>query len=318
MAASLRIKLNYHLGKEALTTLANLQLIFTKPAEQKKTTNKPTQHASPKKLTHLPQPKPEKLMVASSSPQPFRDVAPPPRLALTATPTRVHTPLYMSPKAPLEPAQRNVLMRTNRQIPPSLRSPNFPTAPPVPEVALLCRSPHVASLNIQLQGLIDEQTTTHPTIKPTKTPPPPAATITRPTVEAEEDTPAKNTRRKKAAYNSNPANNTRIRKAFRQNTQEKMLATFHIGKHTTSARTLARCQYPKEFLAAVLNEDTCELMEYCHLIGKLKYRTTRRKSYGNKFGCLAYVMPGRVKGTGTILFVDKADIPANPWKDVTC
>ena len=28
-------------------------------------------------------------------------------------------------------------------------------------------------------------------------------------------------------------------------------------------------------------------------------------------------MPGRVKGTNTIFFVDKADIPEDLWKDVT-
>ena len=97
-------------------------------------------------------------------------------------------------------------------------------------------------------------------MNPTKTPPPPAPTITWPTVEAEKDPPANNNRHKKAAYDDNPANNTRLRKYFSQNTQETMLATFDIGKHTTSARTLARRQYPKEVLAAVLNKDTGELI----------------------------------------------------------
>ena len=64
MAAALRTKLDRHLGEESLTALANLLLIFAKAAEQKKTTDEPTQHASPQKLTHLPQPKPEKFIVA--------------------------------------------------------------------------------------------------------------------------------------------------------------------------------------------------------------------------------------------------------------
>ena len=118
-------------------------------------------------------------------------------------------------------------------------------------------------------------------MKPTNTPLPPAPTITRTTVEADEDTPASNTRQKKADYNYNPSNNNRLCKAFRQNTQETMLATFGIGKHTTNNRTLARHQYPKEVLSAVLNRDTGELMEYRHLIGNPKYRTIWSKSYGN-------------------------------------
>ena len=39
-----------------------------------------------------------------------------------------------------------------------------------------------------------------------------------------------------------------------------MLASFDIGQYTANACTLARLQYPKEVLAAVLNEDTGELM----------------------------------------------------------
>ena len=100
MAAVLRKKLDHHLGEEALTALANLQLIFVRAAEQKKTTDEPTQHASPQKLTYLTQPKPAKLIVASSSPQPRRDVTPPPRLALTVPHPRVDTPPYLSPPAP--------------------------------------------------------------------------------------------------------------------------------------------------------------------------------------------------------------------------
>ena len=42
-----------------------------------------------------------------------------------------------------------------------------------------------------------------------------------------------------------------------------------------------------------------------------------RKSYRNEVGDLAQGMSGRVKGTNTIFFIDKADIPKNRWKDVT-
>ena len=90
-------------------------------------------------------------------------------------------------------------------------------------------------------------------MNPTKTLPPTAPTVTLPTVKANKDTPENNTRHIKATYDDNPSNNTIIRKDFRQNTKEKILATFNIGKHTTSAHTIARHQYPKEVLDAVLN-----------------------------------------------------------------
>ena len=54
---------------------------------------------------------------------------------------------------------------------------------------------------------------------------------------------------------------------------------------------------PKEFLSAVLIEETSELMEYRHLIGNPKYRELWQNSYGNELGRLAQGMPGRVEGT---------------------
>ena len=90
-----------------------------------------------------------------------------------------------------------------------------------------------------------------------------------------------------------------------------MLASFDIGRHTANARTLARCQYTKEVLSAFLNKDTGEIMGYLHLIGNPKYRPLWIKSYRNKLGSLTQGMTGRVKGTSTIFFIDKADVPAD-------
>ena len=84
-----------------------------------------------------------------------------------------------------------------------------------------------------------------------------------------------------------------------------------------NARTLTRCQYPKEVLAAILNEDTGELVEYLHIIRNPKYRALWRKLYRNKLGGIAQGMIGRVKGTDTIFFIENSDIPADQWKDVT-
>ena len=66
-----------------------------------------------------------------------------------------------------------------------------------------------------------------------------------------------------------------------------------------------------------MNKDTGELMEYCHLVGNLKYRETWQKSYGTEVGRLAQGMPRRVKGTDTIFFIKKKDVPAHRWRDIT-
>ena len=90
-----------------------------------------------------------------------------------------------------------------------------------------------------------------------------------------------------------------------------MLDSFDIGRHTANAHTLARRQYPKEVLSAFLNEDTGELMGYRHLIGNPNYRPLWSKSYRNDLGRLTQGMIGQVKGTNTIFFIDKADLPAD-------
>ena len=67
-----------------------------------------------------------------------------------------------------------------------------------------------------------------------------------------------------------------------------------------SARELMSRRFPKEVLAAALNEETGELMDYRHLIGNPKYREFWKNSYGNKLGRLTQGVPGRVEGTNTI------------------
>ena len=90
-----------------------------------------------------------------------------------------------------------------------------------------------------------------------------------------------------------------------------MLACIDIGQHHLTARQLSRQKFPKEILAAMLNEDTGELMEYHRLIRNPKYRELWTNSYGNELGRLAQEMPIRVKGTDTILFIHKNQVPAD-------
>ena len=91
----------------------------------------------------------------------------------------------------------------------------------------------------------------------------------------------------------------------RSKTQEAMLSCCEVRQKTMSAKTLMSRRFPKEVLAAVLNEETGELMEYRHLIGNPKYRKLWQSSHSNELGRLAQGMPGRVKGTDTIFFIKK-------------
>ena len=82
-------------------------------------------------------------------------------------------------------------------------------------------------------------------------------------------------------------------------------------------KILASRRFPTENINVVLNKDTGDLMEYCHIMKTPKYRELYCKSYRKEMGRLAQGLPGIVNGTNTILFINKADIPKEQWKDVT-
>ena len=75
--------------------------------------------------------------------------------------------------------------------------------------------------------------------------------------------------------------------------------------------------FPIEMINVVLDEDTGELVEYHHLIKNSKYCQLYGESYAKELECLVQGMPGQVKGTNTIFFIDKADIPTTRWRDDT-
>ena len=103
----------------------------------------------------------------------------------------------------------------------------------------------------------------------------------------------------------------------RSKTQDAMLSCCDVGQKGMSNQTLMSRRFPKEVLAAVLNEETGKLMEYRHLIGNPKYRELWQSSYGETIGRLAQGMSGQVEGTNTIFFIKKKDVPAHHWRDIT-
>eukprot|EP00804_Cyclotella_cryptica_P028359 CCRYP_016427-RA/>CCRYP_016427-RA protein AED:0.05 eAED:0.03 QI:0/0/0/1/1/1/2/0/1237 len=77
-----------------------------------------------------------------------------------------------------------------------------------------------------------------------------------------------------------PAYNTRSRK--QTITQETMLHFSQLPAPTVTAQRTASRLFPTEFLNAVLNKATGELMEYRHLIKDPNYSTTWRKAYDRR------------------------------------
>ena len=96
-----------------------------------------------------------------------------------------------------------------------------------------------------------------------------------------------------------------------------MLRCVTVAHMKLSPKQLSIRHFPIEMINAVLNEETGELMEYRHIMKNPKYRQLYETSYSKELGRLAQGMPGKAEGTNTIYFIDKADIPAERWKDVT-
>jgi hypothetical protein len=116
-------------------------------------------------------------------------------------------------------------------------------------------------------------------------------------------------------YNLSPLANTR-QKQFRSNTQGYILhAMEKAGKKSpfTAHKASAQC-YPPYFLrgmvSAILDKETGNLLEYCHLIKHPKYKEVWMKSFGTKTRHL-------LTTTETIFFRCKSNIPTKRLKDIT-
>jgi hypothetical protein len=118
-----------------------------------------------------------------------------------------------------------------------------------------------------------------------------------------------------------PAHNTRSQTQVQTITQEAVLACIHnhgeaMG-HPITARHTALRQFPSDMLHTVLDKTTGHLMEMRHLQVNPKYKELWGKAYTKELGCLAQGIPGVSKGTDTILFICRKDIPHNRKQDVT-
>lgn len=121
-----------------------------------------------------------------------------------------------------------------------------------------------------------------------------------------------------------PAYNTRARQIeTRTPTQEMALMAMDMsgGGAKFTARQAASRKYPLNFLCewanSVLDGETGELLEYRHLIRRPQHKEIWGHSFGNEIGRLAQGMKDRVKGTDTMNFIHKYEVPQDRFKDVT-
>ena len=87
-----------------------------------------------------------------------------------------------------------------------------------------------------------------------------------------------------------------------------------------SAKQLSSRRFPMTWLCEMANSvigDKGELLEYRHLIGNPNTKAVWAHSYGNEIGRLAQGMPGRNKGTNTIFFIRRDQVPRDRMKDTT-
>jgi hypothetical protein len=118
-----------------------------------------------------------------------------------------------------------------------------------------------------------------------------------------------------------PARNTRSQTQVRTITQEDLLSCIHnYGKamsHPVTAHRTAQQQYPTNMIHTVLDKTTGHIMEMWHLLVNPKCKELWGESYTKELRHLAQGMSGVSKGTNTIVFMHRKDIPHNCNHNVT-
>ena len=87
-----------------------------------------------------------------------------------------------------------------------------------------------------------------------------------------------------------------------------------------AAKQLSSRRIPMMWLCEMANSvlgEKGKLLKYRHLIGNLKTKALWAHSYRNEIGRLAQGMPGRNKGTKTIFFIRRDQVPRDRIKDTT-
>jgi hypothetical protein len=83
------------------------------------------------------------------------------------------------------------------------------------------------------------------------------------------------------------------------------------------ADRVAQRRREKEAVHSVLDQETGQLLEYRTLLKHPRFKKVWNRSAADKFGRLAQGIGGRIKGTDTIQFIHKHQIPQDRLKDIT-
>jgi hypothetical protein len=119
------------------------------------------------------------------------------------------------------------------------------------------------------------------------------------------------------------ATRTRARQQIAEEESESIATrvkrrTRHAANATTMEFTYtALASGTMELACPVLDPETGRMLEYRQLRRDPRYKETWERSAANDFGMLAQGVGNRVKGTNTIFFIHKSEVPPDRFKDVT-
>ena len=82
-------------------------------------------------------------------------------------------------------------------------------------------------------------------------------------------------------------------------------------------RRIAQVESEVHEAMAVLDRDTGQLLKYRQLIRDPRYKEEWSTSAANEFGCLAQGVGDRIKGTNTMKFIHKGNVPRDRTRDAT-
>ena len=106
-------------------------------------------------------------------------------------------------------------------------------------------------------------------------------------------------------------------------TESAVVPGVTVNEHARYARGYAGAnqklqlnEWAYDFVGAIIDEKTGEKLEYRDLIKRPELRQRWEISLSNELGRLAQGIRD-IKGTDTIQFIPKSEIPADRWKDVT-
>ena len=114
-----------------------------------------------------------------------------------------------------------------------------------------------------------------------------------------------------------PASRTRSKTAHLRVASAAAVRHIRIAKKRSLTKRIERMENEVHQALAVMDAETGKVLKYRQLMQSTKHKETWSRSSANEFGRLASGVGGRIKGTKTIKFIHKRDVPSNRMKDVT-